>query len=170
MTWTACLSSAWTVTWSPSFGTTSWTETRWILTLTTFCPTKASHTVSRQQHTAGCQAESEQASKQATLKSTSDCLTAGTERSSPKMSFTLPFRFLDLKKKTHTKRISFFLSSDLAAKTLPVQDVCPVFAGYVLLQIRTVPLEIHYNEVPNSLHHIIAEKTFGSWCAFNFCT
>lgn len=119
MTWTACLSSAWTVTWSPSFGTTSWTETRWILTLTTCCPTKASRTASRRQHTAGCQAESGQASEQATLKSTSDCLTAGTERSSPKMSFTLPFRFLDLKKKIKpTKRVSFFLSSDLAAKTL----------------------------------------------------
>lgn len=112
MTWTACLSSAWTVTWSPSFGTTSWMETRWILTLTTCCPTKASRTVSRRQHTAGCQAESEQASEQATLKSTSDCLTAGTERSSPKMSFTLPFRFLDLKKnKTKQNTQNAFLFS-----------------------------------------------------------
>jgi hypothetical protein len=27
----------------------------------------------------------------------------------------------------------------------------------------------HYNEVPNSLHHVIAEKTFRSWSAFKFC-
>lgn len=57
VTWMACSLSAWTVTWSPSSGTTSWMETLWILTLTMCCPTKASHTVSRRRHIAGCQAK-----------------------------------------------------------------------------------------------------------------
>lgn len=41
------------------------------------------------------------------LQSNSDCLTAGTKRSSPKMSFTHPFGFLDLKKKKKSFLFSF---------------------------------------------------------------
>ncbi|KYO34342.1 hypothetical protein Y1Q_0007617 [Alligator mississippiensis] len=55
------------------------------------------------------------------------CLTAGTEKSSPKMSFTFLLVFL-------IKLFSLFPCVRVGSReSFPVQDVCPVFAGYVLL-------------------------------------
>lgn len=54
-TWTACLWSGLNVTWSPSFMTHSWTETRWISTLTPWRASRGSrHMGLRPLLTAGC--------------------------------------------------------------------------------------------------------------------
>lgn len=72
------------------------------------------------------------------------------------MPFTL-LVFLVLKKK---KKILFFLSSDLAAEALSRAGCLPSVCRLCAPVDKDSAVGNHYNEVPNSLHHVIAEKTF----------
>lgn len=80
------------------------------------------------------------------------------------MPFTLLLVFLVLKKK------SFFpLSSDLAAETLSCTGCLPSACRLCAPADKDCATGNHYNDVPNSLHRVIAEETFRSWRAFKFC-
>lgn len=87
------------------------------------------------------------------FKSTAECLTDGTERSSPKMPFTLLLVFLVKKK------ILFFLSSDLAAEPLSCTGCLPGACRLCAPADKDCAAGNHCNDVPNSLHRVIAEKT-----------
>lgn len=80
------------------------------------------------------------------------------------MPFTPPLSFLDLKKKN-----PLFLSSDLAAEALSCAGCLPSIRRFCAPVDKDCAIGNHYNEVPNSRHHGIAEKTFRSWSAFKFC-
>lgn len=85
------------------------------------------------------------------------------------MPFTPPYSFQDLKKKKKKKK-SFLLSSDLAtAAALSCAGCLPSVRRFCAPVDKDCAIGNHYNEVPNSLHHVIAEKTFRSWSAFKFC-
>lgn len=75
-----------------------------------------------------------------------------------------PFSFLGLKKK-----ILFFLSSDLAAETLSCTGCLPSVCRLCAPADKDGATGNHHSDVPNSLHRVIAEKTFRSWRAFKFC-
>lgn len=70
------------------------------------------------------------------------------------MSFTLLLVFLVLKKK-----ILFFLSSDLAAEPLSCTGCLPGACRLCAPADKDCAAGNHCNDVPNSLHRVIAEKT-----------
>lgn len=80
------------------------------------------------------------------------------------MPFTPPLSFLDLKKKK-----SFFLSSDLAAETRSCAGCLPSAHRLCAPVDKDCAIGNHDSKVPNSLHHLTAEKTFRSWRAFKSC-